>query len=145
MRPGRSWHRPAESESRQMRRWSRPNRLAQTRRAHVAADLRTHLVAGQPCPVCDQGVTTLPAPLDAMAIEDARSELDRATAAVKTAQKRASAAVTAEARATQTLESLISQRARHITSLVAVQSGPLSGAGLTALADFLTHEPGSLT
>jgi len=135
----------AALESAESTRHDCQHRLDQTRRAHVAADLRTHLVAGQPCPVCDQAVTTLPAPLDAMAIEDARSELDRATAAVKTTQKRASAAVTAEARATQTLESLISQRARHITSLVAVQSGPLSGAGLTALADFLTHEPGSLT
>ena len=133
----------AELESAESNRHDCQHRLDQTRQAHVAADLRTHLVAGEPCPVCDQAVTTLPPPLDAMAIEDAQSGLDQAIAAVVTAQKKTSAAATAEAKAAQALESLISQRARHITSLAAAQSGPLSGAGLTALVDLLTYEPES--
>ena len=37
--------------------------LEEARRDHVVAGLRPHLVAGEPCPVCEQSVLTLPAPL----------------------------------------------------------------------------------
>ncbi len=50
----------------------RQHQLDEARRTHLAADLRTHLEPGQPCPVCDQPVTARPAPLDALAIEKAQ-------------------------------------------------------------------------
>ena len=42
---------------------ARAAREAQAR-TRTAAALRRHLVAGEPCPVCDQNVATLPPPLD---------------------------------------------------------------------------------
>src|SRR5581483_2417343 len=101
--------------------------LDEARRTHLAADLRTHLVAGQPCPVCDQPVATQPAPLDAGAIEKAQGRLDRAVTAVDTARKRVSAATTAEAKAASDAESLASQRKRHVTAPAALSSGPPAG------------------
>ena len=44
-------------------RLERQAELDEARRAHVVAGLRPHLVAGEPCPVCEQTVATLPAPL----------------------------------------------------------------------------------
>ena len=58
----------------------------EARRAHVAADLRPHLVAGQACPVCEQTVSTLPPPLDAPAIEEAEARLGEAVDAAAAAQ-----------------------------------------------------------
>jgi exonuclease SbcC len=46
--------------------------LEQARRAHVVAGLRPHLVAGEPCPVCEQTVATLPAALPADEVDAAR-------------------------------------------------------------------------
>ena len=118
----------------------RQHELDEARWTHVAADLRTHLVAGQPCPVCDQTVATRPAPLDAVAIEAAQGRLDQAGAAAGAAQKRAAAAATAEARAASGLESLGGQQARYVTSLTEGLSGPLGGASLTAVAGLLGED-----
>ena len=75
--------------------------LEEARRAHVVAGLRPHLVAGQPCPVCEQTVATLPAPLPAHEVDAAQARLaeaDRAvTAAQSAARKAAAAAAKAEA------------------------------------------------
>ncbi|MEV0645915.1 SMC family ATPase [Phytomonospora sp. NPDC050363] len=43
--------------------------LEAARTTDVAAALRPHLVAGEPCPVCDRRVDELPAPLPAKALE----------------------------------------------------------------------------
>jgi DNA repair protein SbcC/Rad50 len=109
----------------------------EARRAHVAAGLRPHLVAGEACPVCEQTVGTLPPPLDAPAIEDAQARLDEAVAAVAAAQAAARKAVAAEERAAAEFETLTGQRSRRIGSLTAARAGPLSRAGLTALAGLL--------
>src|SRR2546423_643536 len=81
-----------------------------TRAPHPAADLRPHLVAGQPGPVCDQRVAVGPAPLDAGAIEKAQDRLDQAVSAAEAARGRAAAATAAEAKATSGLDALNSQR-----------------------------------
>ena len=111
----------------------------EARRAHVAADLRPHLVAGQPCPVCEQTVTVLPAPLNVTAIEDAQARVDEAGRAVTVARAAASRAAGAGERAAAGLESLGDQRSRRLASLAAAHAGPLSGASLPALEDFLSY------
>jgi DNA repair protein SbcC/Rad50 len=116
----------------------------EARRMHVAADLRPHLVAGQPCPVCEQTVSTLPPELDAPAVEDAQARLAEAVAGVSAAQSTATKAVAVEGRAAAELDALTGQRSRRIGSLTAALAGPLSRAGLTVvagLADAATPVP----
>jgi DNA repair protein SbcC/Rad50 len=124
----------ATLESAESARQERQHELDEVRRTYRAADLRTHLVAGQPCPVCDQTVATLPAPLDVLAIEKAQGRLDQAVTAAGAARKRAASATTAEAKAASSLEALAAHRARYMASLAAGLSGPLAGASLTAMA-----------
>jgi len=124
----------AEAEHDQRRRG-----VDEARRAHVAADLRPHLVAGQPCPVCEQTVTALPAPLHATALEDAQARLDEAERAVTAARAAASRAAAADERAAAGLESLTDQRERRVASLAAAHASPLSAASLAALEDFLNY------
>jgi exonuclease SbcC len=40
---------------------------------HTAVTLRAHLAPGEPCPVCEQSVTTLPPPLDDAGLDDAKA------------------------------------------------------------------------
>src|SRR5215472_11195811 len=112
------------------------------RRAHVVAGLRPHLAAGEACPVCEQTVATLPGPLRAPALDDAQARLDEAARKVAAAQKAALQAASAEQRAAAELDSLSQQRRRRVSSLTAAQVGPLSGAGLTAVARLLEYETG---
>jgi DNA repair protein SbcC/Rad50 len=118
----------------------RQHELDEARRTHLAADLRTHLEPGQPCPVCDQPVAVQPAPLDALAISAAEDRLNRAAAATDVARQRAAAAAAAEVKAAAGAESLTSQRKRHLTALAALLSGPLAGASLTALAELAGND-----
>ncbi len=62
---------------------------------HRAAALRSGLVAGEPCPVCDQAVATLPAAVDLPeldAADEAVRKLERQVTVARTALTRASAA-----------------------------------------------------
>jgi exonuclease SbcC len=111
----------------------------EARRAHVAADLRPHLVAGQPCPVCEQTVVALPAPLAAAAFDDAQARLDEAGRVLGAARAAAGRAALAAEKAGARLDSLADQRSRRVTALAAAQAGPLSCAGLTALAGLLDY------
>ena len=61
--------------------------MDQVRRAHVIADLRPQLVAGQPCPLCEQTVQTLPSASHAPEIDDAKARLDKAERAVQDARE----------------------------------------------------------
>ena len=112
------------------------------RQAHVVAGLRPHLVAGEACPVCEQTVAALPGPLRAPALDDAQARLDEAARKVTAAQKAALQAASAEQRAAAELDSLAEQRRRRVSALTAAQAGPLSGAGLTAVAALLEYETG---
>jgi len=124
-------------ESAETARQQRQQDADEARRAHVVADLRPHLIAGQACPVCEQTVDTLPAPLHAPAIADAQARLDEAAAVVTAARNTVRTAASAEAKAASELDSLSDQRARRITSLTDALAGPLAGASLTATADLL--------
>ena len=126
----------ADLESAESARRKRQHELDEARRTHLAADLRTHLVAGQPCPVCDQPVAVRPAPLDVLAIEAAQRRFDQAAAAADAARQRAAAAATAEVKAASGAESLTSQRTGHVTALTALLAGPLAGIARPGIAGF---------
>ncbi|MQA79397.1 MAG: AAA family ATPase [Streptosporangiales bacterium] len=55
---------------------------ADAQRGELAGALRPHLVAGEPCPVCEQDVGALPPPVDATALRAA----EKALAAARTAE-----------------------------------------------------------
>ena len=129
----------AALESAEAAQHQRQHEMDQARRAHVAADLRPHLILGQACPVCAQTVGTLPAPLHAPGIHDAQARLDEAITAVTTARNTVRTTASAEARSAAELDSLIDQRTRRITSLTAALASPLADASLTATADLLNH------
>jgi DNA repair protein SbcC/Rad50 len=127
----------AKLASAESARREREHRLGEARRANVAADLRPHLVAGEPCPVCEQKVAALPAPLPAAGIDDAQADLEKAAEAAEAAQLEARDAVTAQTAADSELASLARERARRIGSLTQALAGPLAAANLTAVASFL--------
>ena len=102
--------------------------LDEARRAHVVAGLRPHLVAGESCPVCEQTVTTLPAPLPADEVDAAAARLAEADRALATARSAASTATAAAAKA----EAYVAGSAKRRTALADDLAGLLSGP----LADF---------
>ncbi len=114
--------------------------MDEVRRAHVIADLRPHLVAGQPCPLCEQTVETLPSAPHAPEIDDAKARLDEAERAVLGAREKVKSAGLAEARAESELKSVADRRTRLATALAGALGGPLAGAGLTAVAALLDAE-----
>ena len=114
--------------------------MDEVRRAHVIADLRPHLVAGQPCPLCEQTVETLPSASHAPEIDDAKARLDKAERAVLDAREKVKTAGVAEARAESELKSVADRRTRLATALAGALGGPLAGAGLTAVAALLDAE-----
>jgi len=107
-------------------RLERQAELDEAGRAHVVAGLRPHLVAGEPCPVCEQTVTTLPAPLPADAVDAARARLAEAERAVTAAQAAARAADTAAVRADQELAGGTARKAALAGNLAGVLAGPLA-------------------
>ncbi|MGY1777743.1 AAA family ATPase [Geodermatophilus sp. SYSU D00804] len=99
--------------------------------AHRAATLRPHLVAGAPCPVCEQPVATVPGPAEAPELHaaertatEANTARDRARDAVRAAEARA-------AHATAQLTAAGDAAGAHAAAL----SEALTTAGLPADAD----------
>ena len=117
--------------------------MDEVRRAHVVADLRPHLVAGQPCPLCEQPVETLPSASQAPEIDDAKTRLGKAEQAVLDAREKVKTAGVAEARTESELNSLADRRTRLATALAGAVGGPLAGAGLTAVAALLDDKAGA--
>jgi exonuclease SbcC len=127
-------------ESAEAGREQRQRDVDEARRAHAAAGLRPHLVAGEACPVCEQTVATLPAPLPAPAIDDAEKGLAQAAAAVAAARDAATDAAAAQVRAAADVGVLGDRRRRLAGSLAAAVEGPLAAAGLTAVAGLAAAE-----
>ncbi len=118
----------AEETRRQQR-----HALEETRRAHVIAGLRPHLVAGQACPLCEQTVATLPAPVAAREIDDAQARLEESEQAVAGAQSAMRKAAAATERAEAGLESRLTRRTDLLASLAGALRGSLAVAPLPAL------------
>ena len=114
--------------------------MDEVRQAHVIADLRPHLVAGQPCPLCEQTVETPPAASYAPEIDDAKGRLVKAERAVLDAREKVKTASLAEARAESELDSHAGRRGRLATALAGAVGGPLADAGLTAVPALLKGE-----
>jgi DNA repair protein SbcC/Rad50 len=114
--------------------------MDEVRRAHVIADLRPHLVAGEPCPLCEQTVETLPSASHAPEIDDAKARLNDADRAVQDAREKVKTADRAEARAESELKSLADRRTRLAITLADALRGPLADAGLTAVPALLGRE-----
>jgi exonuclease SbcC len=114
--------------------------MDEVRRAHVIADLRPHLVAGQPCPLCEQTVETLPSASHAPEIDDAKTRLNQAERAVQDARDKVKTAGVTEAKAESELKSLADRRTRLAASLADALGGPLAAAGLTAVPALRDYE-----
>ena len=101
-------------------------------RADLAAALRPSLVAGQPCPVCDQAVATLPAPR-------LTADLSRADAAVADAEDALEQARRAEAGAAAAERERAGEQARLAGELERLRNA-LAGApsSATAVSEALT-------
>ena len=113
-------------------RLDRQAQLDQARRAHVVAGLRPHLVAGEPCPVCEQTVATLPAPLPADEMDAAQARLAEASRAVTAAHSGASEFAATAARADASLAACVTRRAALATDLAEVLAGSLAAFPLPA-------------
>jgi DNA repair protein SbcC/Rad50 len=106
--------------------------LDQARRDHVVAGLRPHLVAGEPCPVCEQTVAAPPAPLPAHEVAAAERRLAEADRALTAAQATARQASTTAARADAALSAGAIRQAALATSVADAASGPLAAFPLPA-------------
>jgi len=110
----------------------RQAQLEEARRAHVVAGLRPHLVTGEPCPVCEQAVATLPAPLPAHEVDAAQAALAEAERAVSAARAAARTADSAAARADEGLAAGRSRRLALAGDLAGLLAGPLASFPLPA-------------
>jgi exonuclease SbcC len=100
--------------------------LEEARRDHVVAGLRPHLVAGEPCPVCEQSVLTLPAPLVAHAVDAAQALLVEAENTVTAARSAARQADTIAAHANANLRARAERRTVLASQLTSILSGQLA-------------------
>jgi DNA repair protein SbcC/Rad50 len=122
----------AAASAAEQARLQRQTELEEARRAHVVAGLRPHLVAGEPCPVCEQRVVTLPAPLPAREVDAARSRLAEADRAVTAAQSAVGEAAAAAGKADADLAASTRRRTALAGNLTDVLSGALAAFPLTA-------------
>jgi exonuclease SbcC len=113
---------------------ARQDELDQARQAHVLADLRPHLVAGEPCPVCEQPVATLPPPLTTGPVDTAQDRLAEANRVLTAARSAARDADLAAAKARDAVTVRAERRASLLGELTDLRSGPLAGFPLTALS-----------
>lgn len=96
------------------------DRVERTHRAHA---LRSDLVVGEPCPVCEQEVPQLPAGREATAIDALRSTVDRAQRAEESARARRDAASRAHAAAEREKKTR-DQEYDAVTVMLRGRSGP---------------------
>ena len=101
-------------------------------RAHVVAGLRPHLMVGEACPVCEQTVATLPAPVHAPEVAAGRALLQEADRALADAQRSAQQADAKAARADASLAAKLDRQSALVRSLAGTLRGPLSSAPLPA-------------
>jgi exonuclease SbcC len=111
----------------------RQSELEEARRDHVVAGLRPHLVAGEPCPVCEQTVAALPAPLPTQAIDGAQALLAEAEHAVNATQAAARKADNAVVQAEANLKARAERQTVLASGLTDILSGHLADFPLPAV------------
>jgi DNA repair protein SbcC/Rad50 len=112
--------------------------LEEARRDHVVAGLRPHLVAGEPCPVCEQSVLTLPAPLEAHAVDAAQAHMADADNRVNAARAAVREADAIAANTNATLSARAERQtvlASHLISILSDQLADFPLPGVFAVAD----------
>ena len=122
--------------------------LEEARLADEAGALRVHLVAGQPCPVCQQPVATIPAGHDTSHVATAERELNAAqSSSNQAAKKHADLDRTRQLPRRETLRHVDSDRVSLCTALRDIRSaddqpqataGPDAATLLTTLSSPIT-------
>ena len=107
-------------------------------RAHAAAGLRPHLTVGEACPVCEQTVATLPAPVHAPQLTAAQARLHEAGRELADAQRLAERAGVAVAGAEADLAAKLARQSALLESLSGAVGGPLSSAPVPAVRAVVT-------
>ena len=92
--------------------------LESARHDHAAHTLTATLVAGEPCPVCDQSVTAVPDREAPAAVSVAEASLDKARTTLRTAEAALITARDARLKAEQTLDSVL-ERLGELDALLA--------------------------
>jgi exonuclease SbcC len=111
------------------------------RRAHVIAGLRPHLVAGEPCPLCEQPLGALPPAVRAPEVDHARSALAGAEREVPAARAARQRADTASATAQAALHAVEARQAGLVKALAGMATGPLADVTLPALRQVTAVRP----
>lgn len=101
--------------------------LERLRTRSAAADLRPHLQVGHACPVCDQTVATLPARLDAPALDAARAALLKTTTTRQAVERAAAERRTAVAELRTRIDAARARSVDLDQTLAAELPGPPSG------------------
>jgi len=113
--------------------------LEQARTADRAASLRPHLRAGQPCPVCEQPVASVPAVPASRAMTAANAALERAQQAATRAGTALSAADGTVRERDRTLVAARTRRDQAATRLSELDSQLAGAAGAGAVRDALAE------
>jgi exonuclease SbcC len=96
---------------------TRQRDLDDANRAHVVAGLRPHLTMGEACPVCEQAVGTLPAPVHAPELAATQGRLQEADRALASAQQRAQRLGLVTAKAGAALSAKLDRQSALLNSL----------------------------
>ncbi|ONH28140.1 AAA family ATPase [Pseudofrankia asymbiotica] len=108
--------------------------LERAQTGDLAAALRPHLVAGEPCPVCEQEVVTLPAAAHPTALASARAALDAARKALDAGEQRSAEAGRAEYEARLRLRQLTEREDELRRGLADAPNEEGVAAGLAEIA-----------
>jgi exonuclease SbcC len=117
--------------------------LDDANRAHVVAGLRPHLAVGEACPVCEQPVATLPAPVHAPQVTAAQERLLESEHALTVVQRSAQRAGEAVARADADVAAKLARQCDLLQALSLTVRGPLSDARLPAVRAVVTAAAGA--
>lgn len=112
--------------------------LSRQQEHQQAAALRTHLVTGQPCPVCEQPVTTVPAADDAADLASSRAAVRQAAAAAEQTQR---TVLAAEASVMQQEQAVARHTEQHRLALAALgqYSDPTVASAAVEVAQRASH------
>jgi DNA repair protein SbcC/Rad50 len=105
----------------------------EAQRVDRAAALRAHLVAGQPCPVCEQAVTTVPATPEGSAVRVAEATGKAARAAAEVAESAWKQRDAVARKLESNLERKRAQHEHHLSRLAEVRAAVGASPGVAAL------------
>ena len=105
----------------------------EAQRVDRAAALRAHLVAGEPCPVCEQAVTTVPATPEGSAVRVAEATGKAARAAAEVAESAWKQRDAVARKLESNLERKRAQHEHHLSRLAEVRTAVAASPGVAEL------------